>query len=51
MLRKFTANHGWPDRICSDPGLQLESAAGQMDSWWNQLKEELMERSVANKVE
>ena len=51
MLRKFTAKYGWPDRICSDPGSKFESAAGQIVTWWNQFKEELMDNSSVRNIE
>ena len=34
MLKRFPADHGWPSRITSDPGTQLESAAGILTLWW-----------------
>ena len=33
-LRRFGALRGWPGIICSDPGSQLESASGKLESWW-----------------
>ena len=43
MLWKFAANHGWPSKICADPGSQLESAAGKMVNWWSNMKDKLQE--------
>ena len=33
-MRRFGALRGWPGIICSDPGSQLESAGGKLESWW-----------------
>ena len=33
-LRRFGSLRGWPGIICSDPGSQLESASGKLESWW-----------------
>lgn len=33
-LRRFGSLRGWPGIICSDPGSQLESAGGKLDTWW-----------------
>ena len=45
-LRRFGALRGWPGTICSDPGSQLESASGKLESWWVTLEEPL--RSLAS---
>ena len=33
-LRRFGSLRGWPSIISSDPGSQLESASGKLESWW-----------------
>ena len=33
-LRRFGNVRGYPGIICSDPGSQLESAGGKLESWW-----------------
>ena len=38
MMRKFAALRGWPSIVISDPGSQLVSAAGKMESWYKQMK-------------
>ena len=43
MLRRYGSLRGWPVKITSDPGSQLESASGQMETWWEGLKEPLLE--------
>ena len=40
-LRRFAALRGWPSHISSDPGSQLESASGKMESWWNVMRNQL----------
>ena len=40
-LRRFASLRGWPIMIRSDPGSQLESAAGILGSWWNELSTDL----------
>ena len=42
MLRRFGSLHGWPSRISSDPGSQLESSSGRMEVWWEQMKDQLV---------
>ena len=36
-LRRFGANRGWPAVINTDPGSQLESAGGQLETWWTSM--------------
>ena len=40
-LRRFGALRGWPGIICSDPGSQLESASGKLESWWSTMGDAL----------
>ena len=40
-LRRFAAIRGWPLQFSSDPGSQLESASGKLESWWMQMRHEL----------
>ena len=40
-LRRFASLRGWPARISSDPGSQLVSSAGNIQSWWSQMGTEL----------
>ena len=40
-LRKFAALRGWPAVISSDPGSQLESAAGKLESWGTAMEDPL----------
>ena len=37
-LSRFGSQYGWPMRIQSDPGSQLESAKGKMESWCQDVK-------------
>ena len=45
-IRRFSSLRGWPSSIRSDPGSQLENAAGVLESWWDQLHSDL--RSPGN---
>ena len=40
-LRRFASLRGWPLKIYSDPGSQLESASGKLSLWWNEWKHQL----------
>ena len=40
-LRRFGSLRGWPGQITSDPGSQLESASGKLESWWSSFKDQL----------
>ena len=42
-LRRFAWLRGWPASISSDPGSQLESAGGKLESWWDQFSNSLTE--------
>ena len=42
MLKRFSSIRGWPVRMTSDPGTQLESAAGILTLWWSDWKESLL---------
>ena len=38
-LRRFGSLRGWPRVMQSDPGSQLESASGKLESWWSSFSE------------
>ena len=40
-MRRFGALRGWPGEIHTDPGSQLESASGKLESWWSRMEESL----------
>ena len=40
-LRKFAALRGWPTVISSDPGSQLVSAGGKLESWYQEMGKSL----------
>ena len=42
-FRRFASLRGWPIKVYSDPGSQLESSSGKLGSWWNDLKDQLSE--------
>ena len=42
MLKQFSAVRGWPVRMMSDPGSQLESTAGILTLWWSDWKKSLL---------
>ena len=50
-LRRFASLRGWPSRITSDPGSQLESSSGRMQSWWEDMKQELANLSAGTGFE
>ena len=35
-IRKFAALRGWPSVVSSDPGSQLVSAGGKLESWYQE---------------
>ena len=43
MLKRFAALRGWPTKIMSHPGTQLESASGTLTTWWKELEDPLRE--------
>ena len=42
-VKRFAALRGWPVSMYSDPGSQLESSAGLLQSWWETLRSRLEE--------
>ena len=42
-LRRFASLRGWPSVIASDPGSQLESSSGRIESWWESMRGQLSE--------
>ena len=40
-LRRFAALRGWPVKIFSDPGSQLESSSGSLQCWWTLMQDQL----------
>ena len=48
-LKRFSSLKGWLTKISSDPGSQLDSAMGTLESWWKKMEESL--RKVAGKEE
>ena len=40
-LRRFASLRGWPSKIASDPGSQLQSASGELKNWWSDFREEI----------
>ena len=41
-MRRFGSTRGWPGVIYSDPGSQLESASGKLESWWTKMQTDLV---------
>ena len=41
MIRKFAALRGWPTVVSSDPGSQLVSAGGKLESWYQEMGKSL----------
>ena len=39
MTLRFGALRGWPALIRSNPGSQLESASGKLESWWSSMED------------
>ena len=46
-LRRFASLRGWPSKIFSDPGSQLESSAGTLSSWFGELQAQLCNFAAA----
>ena len=44
-IRRFLALRGRPGVVHTDPGSQLESASGKLESWWERMKKGLSEWS------
>ena len=42
-LRRFAALRGWPSKFYSDPGSQLESSSGDLESWWTAFRDPLVD--------
>lgn len=42
-MRRFGSLRGWPGLVYTDPGSQLESASGKLESWWNSMEGGLRE--------
>ena len=40
-MRRFGSLRGWPGKIYSDPGSQLESASGKLECWWKSMEKSL----------
>merc|ERR1712105_136831 len=40
-IRKFAALRGWPTVVSSDPGSQLVSAGGKLESWYQEMDKSL----------
>ena len=40
-LRRFASLRGWPTKISSDPGSQLQGASGNMSNWWLEMQKGL----------
>jgi len=41
-LMDFQSTHGWPINIYTDPGSQLESSKGTLESWWSKFGKEFL---------
>ena len=50
-LRRFASLRGWPSVISSDPGSQLESSSGRLESWWNTMRDQLAEYATGSRFE
>ena len=45
-LKRFGSLRGWPSKVTSDPGSQLESASGSLTSWWEELQVPLQDYAM-----
>ena len=45
-VKRFASLRGWPANMYSDPGSQLESAAGKLESWWGVMHDQLGKMST-----
>ena len=50
-LRRFASLRSWPLVIESEPGSQLESSSGRLESWWKTMKNKLGEYAAAPRFE
>ena len=50
-LRRFAALRGWPAKIASDPGSQLVSSSGNLESWWSSMGNQLSELATSSNFE
>ena len=50
-LRRFASLRGWPSVISSDPGSQLESSSGRLESWWENMKNHLGKYAAGQRFE
>ena len=48
-LRRFSSLRGWPVRITSDPGSQLSSSSGKLESWFEGMKGQLADLASSMK--
>merc|ERR1712030_280880 len=48
-IRKFAALRGWPLVVSSDPGSQLVSAGGKLESWYQGMEKSLQELASLRK--
>ena len=48
MMRKFAAIRGWPTLVSSDPGSQLVSTGGKLESWYQDMKAPLQGLASSN---
>jgi len=44
-LRRFASLRGWPNKISSDPGSQLQNASENMSSWWSQFQGDMVQHA------
>ena len=50
-LRRFGSQRGWPSKMQSDPGSQLESASGKLETWWSSFGNSLLTLSGSKNFE
>ena len=47
-LTRFANLRGWPLKISSDPGSQLQGASGNMSGWWSEMESGLVKSATKN---
>ena len=45
-FRRFSSLRGWPSTVTSDPGSQLVSSAGKLETWWEILGQQLVQSAT-----
>ena len=50
-LRRFSSIRGWPAKVYSDPGSQLEASSGKLGSWLEDMRDRLGDYALESNFE